>query len=112
MSESTVALIVIAHERRYQIESCHSADAYAMNETSPAKRITALNDAPGNSACAATYAVKMLSTTRYTNQRTISRVMFIGPPGVTVMITRGPRSTFALNSGDFISAMSDGRGTM
>ena len=38
--------------------------------------------------------------------------MEIGPPGVTVMITLGPRSTFAMNSADFISAMFDGRGTM
>jgi hypothetical protein len=41
MSASIVALIVVAHERLYQMEFCQRASPYATNAVHPAKRKTA-----------------------------------------------------------------------
>src|SRR5207247_8376667 len=109
---STVALIVVIQERRYQIDIGHSARVYATNAVRPAKWKTARELAPGGSALPATNAAKIPTTTEKRNHWVSCFPMAMEAPGMTVNIMTGPRLNFSTNAGDRICSVLSGRGIM
>src|SRR5262249_34749312 len=63
INPSTVDLIVVLQERRYQIDICQSATEYPRNALAPASWKTRRYGAPTGSARPTTYAAKRLTMT-------------------------------------------------
>src|SRR2546426_3607498 len=112
ISPSTVALIVVIQERRYQIDIGHRASVYATNAVRPAKWTAARELAPGGNALPATSAAKIPTTTEKRNHWMRFFPMAIEPPGMTVNIMTGPFLNFSTNAGDRICSVLSGRGIM
>src|SRR5258705_8020547 len=81
---------VVAQLRRYQMECCGSASAYAMNATVLTTRNTIMKSAPGRNTTPATYPTKTPMTTQYANQRARYGPIDGGAPGAIVMNASGP----------------------
>src|SRR5690348_17252847 len=107
-----VDLMVIPQPRPYQMERGQSANAYAASVNRPMVWKTSWECAPGGMIALAMCAAISVTTRMKTAHPRRLEPMFDGPFGITVIRTLGPRFTFAMNSGDLISAMLDGRGIM
>src|SRR5207247_10990454 len=83
ISPSTVALIAVIQERRYQIDIGHRASAYATTAVRPAKWRAAREPAPGGNALPATNAAKITATTEKRNHWMKFFPMAIEPPRMT-----------------------------
>src|SRR5690349_16947536 len=107
-----VDLMVIPQPRPYQMDSGQRASAYAAKVNRPMVWKMACGDAPGARMALATWASMKVTTRMKSAQPARLLPMLAIPFGITVIRILGPRFTRSMNSGDFISAMLDGRGIM